>query len=96
MLSTVILHLQAVQLRQLLHLYKKRIMKTSLIPFLMLLLPFSSKAQVLQNRYPKTITVAGSAEQEIIPDEINVKVDLREYEKKGQGKVSINKIKAEF
>lgn len=53
-------------------------------------------AQTIQNPYPKTITVNGSAELEIVPDEINVQVDLKEYEKKGQGKVTIDKIRQDF
>ena len=46
--------------------------------------------------FPKTITVTGSSEMEIIPDEIYVVVDLREYEKKGQGKTDIETIKSFF
>lgn len=53
-------------------------------------------AQTVVNPYPKTITVTGSAEIEIVPDEIYVMVDLKEYEKKGQGKVSIDKIRQDF
>ena len=48
------------------------------------------------NSFPKTITVSGSAEMEIIPDEIYVIVDLREYDKRGQGKVDIETIKSAF
>lgn len=48
------------------------------------------------NPFPKTITVAGSAEMEITPDEIYVVVDLREYDKKGQGKINIESIKSDF
>ena len=55
-----------------------------------------SHAQTVANPYPKTITVTGSAEMEIVPDEIYVMVDLKEYEKKGQGKVSIDKIRQDF
>jgi uncharacterized protein len=46
--------------------------------------------------YPKTITVTGSAEMEVIPDEIYVQVDLREYKKRGEEKVELEKIKADF
>jgi uncharacterized protein len=63
---------------------------------LLLLLPVFSFAQTPANPYPKTITVTGSAEMEIVPDEIYVIVDLREYEKKGQGKVEIDVIKSAF
>lgn len=53
-------------------------------------------SQTERNPYPKTITVNGSAEMEIIPDEIYVQVDLKEYERKGQSKVTIDKIKQDF
>jgi uncharacterized protein YggE len=53
-------------------------------------------AQNYPNPYPRTITVNGSAEVEIVPDEIYVQVDLKEYEKKGQGKVTIDKIRQNF
>lgn len=49
-----------------------------------------------RNPYPRTITVNGSAEMDIIPDEIYVQVYLKEYEKKGSGKVSIYKIRQNF
>ncbi|MBD0294919.1 MAG: SIMPL domain-containing protein [Flavisolibacter sp.] len=71
-------------------------MKKMLIPLLMIFVAATGKAQTLQNPYPKTITVAGTAELEVVPDEIYVQVDLREYEKKGQGKQNIDKIKTEF
>lgn len=46
--------------------------------------------------FPKTISVTGSAEMEVIPDEIYVQVDLREYKKKGEDKVELDKIKSDF
>ena len=46
--------------------------------------------------FPKTISVTGSAEMEIIPDEIYVQVDLTEYKKKGDPKIEIDKIKDDF
>jgi len=46
--------------------------------------------------YPKTISVNGSAEMEVIPDEIYVQVDLREYKKRGEDKTELEKIKADF
>jgi uncharacterized protein YggE len=49
-----------------------------------------------KNPFPKTITVNGSAELEIVPDEIYVQVDLKEYEKKGQPKVNIDQIRQDF
>lgn len=44
----------------------------------------------------RTINVSGSAEMEIVPDEIYVQVELREYDKKGSGKVDIETIKNNF
>ena len=44
----------------------------------------------------KTISVSGSSEIEVVPDEIYVQVDLREYNKKNGGKVDINTIKNNF
>ncbi len=43
------------------------------------------------NPFPKTITVNGSAEMEIVPDEIYVQVELKEYEKKGSAKMDLEK-----
>jgi uncharacterized protein YggE len=57
---------------------------------------FSTAAQNSTKEYPKTISVTGSAEMEVAPDEIYVQVHLKEYEKKGTGKVGIDKIKADF
>ncbi len=53
-------------------------------------------AQTSPNPYPRTITVNGSAEVEVIPDEIYVQVDLKEYERKGAGKIGIDKIRQDF
>jgi uncharacterized protein YggE len=44
----------------------------------------------------KTINVSGVAEMEVVPDEIYVQVDLREYDKKGGGKIDIEAIKSDF
>ena len=48
------------------------------------------------NPFPKTITVNGSAEREIIPDEIYVNIELKEYQKKGENKKDIETIKKFF
>jgi uncharacterized protein len=48
------------------------------------------------NPFPKTITVTGSAEMNIIPDEIYVNIHLREYQKKGEDKKEIEAIKTTF
>jgi uncharacterized protein len=49
-----------------------------------------------RNPFPKTITVTGTAEMEIVPDEIYVNVDLKEYDKKGNGKINLETIKSNF
>ena len=71
-------------------------MKRIFVTLTLLLFAFSSFSQTMQNPFPKTITVKGSAEMEIVPDEIYVQVDLKEYDKKGQGKISIDRIKQDF
>ena len=48
------------------------------------------------NPFPKTITVSGSAEMEIIPDQIYVNVELKEYQKKGEDKKDIEIVKKQF
>lgn len=54
-----------------------------------------AKAQTIVPKQ-KSISVTGTAETEVTPDIIYVQVDLREYDKKGNGKVSIDNIKANF
>ena len=72
-------------------------MKKFLVMSTMLLAMSQVFAQTtVVNPYPRTITVNGSAEMEIVPDEIYVQVDLKEYEKKGGGKISIDKIRQDF
>ncbi|MES2882964.1 MAG: SIMPL domain-containing protein [Bacteroidota bacterium] len=63
---------------------------------LLVIAGLSASAQTEKNPFPKTITVNGSAEMEIVPDEIYVQVDLKEYEKKGSGKVGLDKIRQAF
>ncbi|MDB5208594.1 MAG: hypothetical protein JWR72_3669 [Flavisolibacter sp.] len=71
-------------------------MKTMFLLLASSVLAMTSFAQNSPNPYPRTITVNGSAEMEIVPDEIYVQVDLKEYEKKGQGKMTIDKIRQGF
>jgi uncharacterized protein len=71
-------------------------MKSVLLVITMLLIGMSSFSQTVANPYPKTISVTGSAEMEIVPDEIFVNVDLKEYEKKGNGKQTIDRIRQDF
>lgn len=53
-------------------------------------------AQQAPAPYPKTITVSGSAEMEIIPDEIFVNIEIREYQKRGESKKDIETLKTQF
>ena len=69
-------------------------MKKTLLVLLFATFVITGFSQVVPNPFPKTITVTGSAEMEIIPDEIYVVVDLREYDKRGQ--VDIETIKTAF
>jgi uncharacterized protein len=71
-------------------------MKQLLFLVLALGLFVKGQSQNVVNPYPRTINVNGSAEMEVVPDEIYVHVHLKEYEKKGSGKISIDKIKTDF
>ncbi len=73
-------------------------MKKSLsLVLLMCVLQFAiAQQQPSCNPFPKTITVSGTSEIEIVPDEIYVQVDLREYKKRGEEKVELEKIKDDF
>lgn len=72
-------------------------MRKLIVSFLLsgiLLQGFSQNTQ--PNPYPRTITVSGSAEMEVIPDQIFVNILLREYQKKGEAKKELETIKTEF
>ena len=75
-------------------------MKKLIIPIFLLFATaiYAQQAQPIftNNPFPKTITVSGSAEMEIIPDEIYVNITLREYQKKGENKKDIETIKTNF
>lgn len=74
-------------------------MKTRLLSLMVLCLTQAAIAQSTQPGcypFPRTISVTGSAEMSIVPDEIYVQVDLREYKKKGEEKVELDKIKKDF
>jgi uncharacterized protein len=54
-------------------------------------------AQNTENTHrQKMINVSGTAEMEIVPDEIYVQIALREYAKKGGGKADIDEIRKNF
>ncbi len=78
----------------------KRIMKTLVAVFALAMITKTTIAQqgpgYAVNPFPKTITVNGSAELEIVPDEIYVQIRLMEYQKKGDPKRDLEKIKADF
>jgi uncharacterized protein len=70
----------------------KKILSVTILLIACLLL----KAQnPILNPYPKTISVTGSAEMDLIPDEIYVQVDLKEYRKKNE-KIELDTIKTYF
>ena len=73
-------------------------MKKIILPAFLLfgVAAFAQQPVFVNNPFPKTITVTGSAEMEVIPDEIYVHVELREYQKKGEAKTNIEKIKSDF
>lgn len=74
----------------------KRMIPACLLFLVLLSSIVTAKAQTtVANPYPKTITVNGSAEMEVVPDEIYVIVDLKEYEKKNN-KTNLDKIKSDF
>lgn len=73
-------------------------MKQLLFLLMSVVIIHSARAQapVAPNPFPRTINVSGSAEMEVIPDEIYVQIDLREYDRKSSPKVSIDEIKSAF
>ncbi len=68
------------------------------VMLLLLLIAGSSLCVNAQYNVPlqRTISATGNAKIEVIPDEIYVQVNLREYDKKGGGKVDIETIKNNF
>lgn len=70
-------------------------MKNLFLITITLLLIIGANAQAPAAKQ-KSITVTGVAEMEVMPDEIYVQVDLREYDKKGVGKINIDTIKSNF
>lgn len=70
----------------------KRILTGMIVFFNLLSFQSISQEAIKQ----KTINVSGSAEMEVVPDEIYVQVELREYDKKGGSKADIDAIKSNF
>lgn len=72
-------------------------MKHIVLATVLLLATLSGFSQVYaSNPFPKTINTTGTAEMEVVPDEIYVNVELKEYDKKGAGKVDLETIKSNF
>ncbi|HSU50750.1 MAG TPA: SIMPL domain-containing protein, partial [Segetibacter sp.] len=71
-------------------------MKTLILALLIGIPSIFSEAKSQPTVKQKTINVNGVAEMEVVPDEIYVQVQLREYDKKGGGKVDIETIKNDF
>jgi uncharacterized protein YggE len=70
-------------------------MKQILIAFMAYMFTIPAIAQDVK-QIQRTISVSGSSEIEVVPDEIYIQVDLREYTKKNGDKVDINTIKNNF
>lgn len=62
----------------------------------MVIIPCFATGQTVADPFPRTISVSGSAELSVIPDEIYVSVRLKEYVSKRDGKQDLPKIKAGF
>ena len=70
--------------------------KTFLLFVVLFTIVISVNSQVSPDPFPKKISVTGSAEMEIIPDQIFVNIQLREYQKKGEEKKDLETIKTNF
>lgn len=70
-------------------------MKKMMIVFAACIIAAQAMAQEVKP-VQRTISVNGSSQMEITPDEIYVQVDLREYNKKNGDKIDINSIKNNF
>jgi len=75
---------------------KKLILILNILLFAMVINAQQIQPIFTNNPFPKTITVSGSAEMEIVPDEIYVNITLREYQKRGENKKDIETIKTTF
>jgi len=72
-------------------------MKRFILVFISLVsLSIVSAQSAITPAFPKTIQVTGMAEMIVAPDEIHVIITLKEYEKKGKGKIDINTIRNTF
>src|SRR5688500_2548602 len=71
-------------------------MKTVYLLLVSFLITLTSFAQNIPNPFPRTITVNGSAEIEIVPAELYLQVYLKEYDIKGGGEITDDKIREDF
>lgn len=71
-------------------------MKRVLLSSSLLLSMLFCSAQSGEHPFPKTISVTGAAEMELVPDQIYLGVELKEYQKKGSEKVTIETIRTNF
>ena len=72
-------------------------MKRFILTLITALAMLISNAQTMPAKvFPKTIQVTGIAELNITPDEIHIIITLKEYEKKGKGKIDIETIRKGF
>ncbi|GAA4327085.1 SIMPL domain-containing protein [Flaviaesturariibacter amylovorans] len=73
-------------------------MKKSFLSFLLAVACLGAPAQSPAASYPfpRTISVTGTAEQELVPDEIHVQVELKEYGRPGAPKVTLDGIRRQF
>jgi uncharacterized protein YggE len=71
-------------------------MKKNLLSIIMLFVMLNNSVISQETIKQKMINVAGIAEMEVVPDEIYVMIELREYDKKGGGKTDIDAIKNDF
>lgn len=69
-------------------------MKKTTMAFLTCMFALTTMAQ--EKNMQRTITVTGISAMEIVPDEIYVQVELKEYTKKNGDKIEINSIKNNF
>lgn len=68
----------------------------SLLLFMLLTSFFLFAQAQINPPVQRTITATGNAKIEVVPDEIYIAVSLREYDKKGAGKIDIETIKNNF
>lgn len=69
---------------------------TYLLCFVLIVALQATAQQPAPNPFPKTITVTGAAEMEVIPDQIYVNIVLREYQKKNEPKKDLETLKTGF